>query len=162
MTALSVYDQLAMHDFAADLPAGWLHRWAEHGRPVFHASRHRLFRSGDAANTFWLINSGAVVLDFPVPGRGDIVIDRLRHGSVVGWSWLIPPYRWRFGAMVAEDVHAIEFNAAQVRDMIADDPEIGRDLNARFLTVLADRLHASRARVAELYAYPDAGPDESR
>ncbi|MEU4419259.1 cyclic nucleotide-binding domain-containing protein [Actinoplanes sp. NPDC024001] len=162
MSSLNVYDQLAMHDFAADLPADWLHRWAEYGRPVFHPSQHRLFSAGDPANKFWLINSGAVVLDFAVPGRGDIVIERLRHGSVVGWSWLIPPYRWRFGAVAAENVHAIEFDAARVRDMIADDPQLGRDLNARFLAVLADRLHHARARLAELYAYPDADPGQLR
>jgi CRP-like cAMP-binding protein len=162
MTSLSVFDQLAMHDFAADLPAEWLSGWAAHARPVFHASRSRLFSTGGPANKFWLINSGAVVLDLPVPGRGDIVIERLRSGSVLGWSWLIAPYRWRFGALVAEDIHAIEFDAARVRDLIAGDPEIGRDLNGRFLAVLAERLHAARGRLAELYAYPDVAPDEFR
>ncbi|MEU4159267.1 cyclic nucleotide-binding domain-containing protein [Actinoplanes sp. NPDC026670] len=162
MSSLSVFDQLAMHDFAADLPAAWLHRWARAGRPVFRASRERLFAAGESATRFWLINSGAVVLDFAVPGRGDIVVERLRQGSVVGWSWLMPPYRWRFGAVVAEDMHAIEFDAAMVRDMIADDAELGRDLNARFLTVVADRLHAARQRLAELYAYPDSDPGDYR
>jgi CRP-like cAMP-binding protein len=162
MSTLSVFDQLSVHDFSEDLPDEWLRRWAVHGRPVFHASRSRLFSAGAPANKFWLINSGAVVLDLPVPGRGDIVIERLRHGSVVGWSWLIPPYRWRFGALVAEEIHAIEFDATRVRELIAADPEIGRDLNARFLAVLADRLHASRGRLAELYAYPDEDPDQLR
>lgn len=160
MTSFTVFDQLAMHDFTADLPADWLRRWAVHGRPVFHGSRHRLFSSGDAADKLWLINSGAVVLDFPVPGRGDIVIERLRHGSVVGWSWMLAPYRWRFGALVAEDLHAIEFDAVQVRDLIAADPELGRELNGRFLAVLADRLHAARGRLAELYAYPENEADQ--
>lgn len=162
MTSLSVFDQLAMHAFAAELPGAWLQQWASAGRPVFRASRERLFRSGEPANKFWLINSGAVVLDLPVPGRGDIVVERLRQGSVVGWSWLMPPYHWRFGAVVAEDIHAIEFNAAEVRDLIADDPELGRDLNARFLTVVADRLHAARERLAELYAYPNSDPSDYR
>ncbi|MFI1994524.1 Crp/Fnr family transcriptional regulator [Actinoplanes sp. NPDC020271] len=162
MTSLSIFDQLVMHDFAADVPAEWLSRWAAHGRPVFHASRTRLFSTGDPATRFWLINSGAVVLDLPVPGRGDIVIERLRHGSVLGWSWLIAPYRWRFGALVAEDMHAIEFSAARIRDLIAEDPEMGRDLNSRFLTVLADRLQAARGRLAELYAYPDVPPGDPR
>ncbi|WIM93040.1 cyclic nucleotide-binding domain-containing protein [Actinoplanes oblitus] len=151
-----------MHDFAVDLPADWLRRWAVRGRPVFRANRHRLFRAGDPADKFWLVNSGAVVLDLPVPGRGDIVIEQLRHGSVVGWSWLLAPYRWRFGAVVAEDMHAIEFDAAHVRAMIDDDPKIGRDLNGRFLAVLADRLGAARSRLAELYAYPDTDPGELR
>lgn len=162
MSSLSVFDQLALNGFSADLPTPWLQRWALYGRPVFRAGRERLFTAGDPATRFWLINSGAVVLDLAVPGRGDIVIERLRQGSVVGWSWLIAPYRWRFGALVAEDLHAIEFDAAKVRDMIADDPEIGREINARFLAVLADRLQASRERLAELYAYPDAEPDGHR
>jgi CRP/FNR family transcriptional regulator, cyclic AMP receptor protein len=156
MSTLSVFDLIAMHDFAADLPSDWLRRLAVHGRPVFHASGYRLFRADDPAHRFWLIDSGTVVLDFPVPGRGDIVVERLRHGSVVGWSWLLAPYRWRFGAVVAEDVHAVEFDARGVRALIAEDPEAGRELNARFLAVLADRLQASRKRLAELYAYPDS------
>ncbi|GAA4603685.1 CRP-like cAMP-binding protein [Actinoplanes octamycinicus] len=155
MSTLSVFDQLALHDFAADLPAELLHRLSVHGRPVFHASRYRLFSAGAPAERFWLLNSGAVALDMTVPGRGDIVIERLRPGAVIGWSWLIPPYRWRFGAVVAEDIHALEFDAARIRELIAEDPAIGRDLTTRFLTVLADRLEASRHRLAELYAYPD-------
>ncbi|WP_433732447.1 hypothetical protein ACQP2Y_23335 [Actinoplanes sp. CA-051413] len=35
-----------------------------------------------------------VALDFHVPGRGDIVIERVGAGGVVGWSWLLPPYPW--------------------------------------------------------------------
>ncbi|KUL22433.1 Crp/Fnr family transcriptional regulator [Actinoplanes awajinensis] len=155
MTALSVFDQLALHPFAEDLPSDWLHRWSVHGRPVFRPSRHRLFSAGDPANKFWLLNAGVVVLDMAVPGRGDIVVERLRPGAVIGWSWLMAPYRWRFGALVAEDIHAIEFDAVRIRDMIAGEPELGRDLNARFLAVLADRLEASRRRLAELYAYPE-------
>lgn len=156
MSALSVFDLIAMHDFAADLPGGWVRRLAVHGRPVFYPAGHRLFRTDDPADRFWLVDSGEVVLDFPVPGRGDIVIERLHHDSVVGWSWLLAPYRWRFGAVVAEDVHAVEFDAEPVRELIADDPEAGRELNARFMAVLAERLHASRKRLAELYAYPRA------
>jgi len=154
MSALSVFDLLSLHDFAADLPGDWLRRLAVHGRPVFRAAGYRLSRTDGPADRFWLIDSGVVVLDFPVPGRGDIVIERLRRGSVVGWSWLLAPYRWRFGAVVAEDIHAVEFDASRVRALIADDPEAGRELNARFMAVLAERLEASRKRLAELYAYP--------
>ena len=155
MSSLSVFDLIAMHDFAADLPSDWLHRLAVHGHPVFRPAGQRLFRTDGPADRFWLIDSGVVVLDFPVPGRGDIVIERLRRGSVVGWSWLLAPYRWRFGAVVAEDMHAVEFDASRVRALIADDPEFGRELNARFMAVLAERLHASRKRLADLYAYPE-------
>ena len=75
-------------------------------------------------------------------------------GSVVGWSWLLPPYRYRFGAIVAKDFRAVEIDAVHVRSLIAEDAELGRELESWLLGVVADRLLAARNRVAELYAYP--------
>jgi CRP-like cAMP-binding protein len=154
MSALSVFDLLAMHPLVADLPAGWLHRLAMHARPVYRATGHRLFREDGPADRFWLIHSGAVALDLHVPGRGDVVIDRLAGGTMVGWSWLLAPHRWRFGAVVAEDVRGLEFDAARVRAVMAADTDLGREIDARVLTIVADRLQAARHRLVELYAYP--------
>ena len=156
MTSSSVFDLLAMHEFAADLPAGWLHRLAGTGRPVFHAPGHRLFREDTPANRFWLVHSGVVALDFHVPGRGDIVVERIGAGAVVGWSWARPPYRWRFGAVVAEEIRAVEMDAARVRALIADDTALGLELTNRLFDTVAGRLQAARHRLVELYAYPDA------
>jgi len=154
MVSLSVFDLLAMHDFVADLPATWLHRLAPAGRPVFHSGGTRLFREDTGADKFWLLHTGAVAIDFHVPGRGDIVIERLGPGTVVGWSWSRPPYRWQFGAVVAADVRAVEFDAVRVRRLLAEDAELGREIDARLLDVVAARLRAARHRLVELYAYP--------
>ncbi|MDI6098714.1 cyclic nucleotide-binding domain-containing protein [Actinoplanes sp. NEAU-A12] len=154
MSTLSVFDLLAMHPLVADLPAGWLHRLAPHARPVHLVTGHRLFHEDGPADRFWLVHSGAVALDLHVPGRGDVVIDRLGAGAMVGWSWLLAPHRWRFGAVVAEDVRALELDAARVRAVLAADIDLGRQLDARFLAVAADRLQAARHRLVELYACP--------
>jgi len=151
---LSVFDLLVMHPLAADLPAGWLRRLALHARPVYHVAGFRLFREEAPADRLWLVHSGDVAVDLHVPGRGDIVVERLGAGAVVGWSWLLPPYRYRFGAIVAEDIRAVEVDAAHVRSLIAEDAELGRELESRLLTVVADRLLAARNRLIELYAYP--------
>ena len=151
---LSVFDLLVMHPLAADLPAGWLRRLALHARPVYHVAGFRLFREEAPADRLWLVHSGGVAVDLHVPGRGDIVVERLGAGAVVGWSWLLPPYRYRFGAIVAEDIRAVEVDAAHVRSLIAEDAELGRELESRLLTVVADRLLAARNRLIELYAYP--------
>jgi CRP/FNR family cyclic AMP-dependent transcriptional regulator len=155
MSALPVFDQLVMHRLVGDLPIDWLRRLAAHGRPVQRPIGYRLFREDGPADRFWLLRSGAIALDFHVPGRGDVVIERVGAGGVVGWSWLIPPHRWTLGAVVADDCRAIEFDAAGVRALIDDDPDLGRELTARFMAVLGERLRASRGRLAELYAYPD-------
>lgn len=161
MTALSVFDELVLHPFFHDLPIGWLRMLAVHGRPVLRHTGYRVFREDGRADRFWALRSGAVALDFHVPGRGDIVIERVGADSVVGWSWLLVPYRWTFGAVVTEDCHAIEFDAAQVRLVIEQHPEFGREITARLLAVTAGRLQAARHRLVELYAYPDQRDDAS-
>ena len=115
MAALTVFDQIAMHPFLADLPTGWLLRLLPHARMVLRHPGHRLFCEDGPANNFWLVRSGAVALDFHVPGRGDIVIEQVGPDAVVGWSWLVPPYRWSLGAVVADECRAVQFDAAGVR-----------------------------------------------
>ena len=154
-TAMSVHDQLVVHPFLAGLRADWLQRLAPHGRPVLRHTGYRLFREGGPANRFWLVRTGVVALDFHVPGRGDIVIERVGAGGVVGWSWLLPPNPWTLGATVAEDCQAIEFDVDGVRRLLAAEPDLGRELTTRFLTVMGSRLQAARHRLVELYAYPD-------
>ena len=47
---------------------------------------HRLFREGDPAETFYLVRRGRIALTTHVPGRGDVVIETLEAGEVIGWS----------------------------------------------------------------------------
>jgi CRP/FNR family transcriptional regulator, cyclic AMP receptor protein len=157
MSPLTVFDLLAMHEFVDDLPVGWLHRLATAGTPVFHPAGTRLFREDSAADQFWLVHSGVVAVDFHVPGRGDIVIETIGAGQVLGWSWWRPPHRWRFGAVVAESVRGVELDARLVRELMAEAPDFGLEISARLLDVVAERLQAARHRLVELYAYP-AGP----
>jgi CRP-like cAMP-binding protein len=158
MTALTVFDLLALHDFVADLPNGWLRRLAVYGRPVHYVAGYRMFREDGIADQFWLLHSGVVAVDFHVPGRGDIEAERIGAGAVVGTAALLPPYRWRLGALVVDDVRAVEFYAAGVRAIMAEDPDLGRELYRRLLLAAEERLEAARHRLVELYAYPSVRP----
>jgi len=145
-------DLLADHPFLTGLPHEWLQRLSSHGHPSVRQSGHRLFHEGRVADRFWLIRSGRIALDITDAHRGDLVVDHIGAGSVLGWSWLFPPYRWHFGAVATELTYTVEFDATGVRRLIADDAELGRELTMRFMAVLVDRLQTSRARIAELYA----------
>ena len=155
MSALTVFDYLVMHPFLADLPARWLHRLTVQAYPVMWPAGRRILREDAPADHFWLVRSGTVALDFHVPGRGDVVIDRVGAGDVIGWSWLVEPRRWTLGAVAVEDCRAVELDARGVRLLIAGNPDLERELTARFLAVTAERLQAAHRRLVELYAYPD-------
>jgi CRP/FNR family cyclic AMP-dependent transcriptional regulator len=159
MTASSVFGYVAEHPFLVGVPADRARALAIHGRPVLHPVGRRLFRAGGPADRFWLLRSGAVALDFYVPGRGDVVIERVGAPGVVGWSWLLPPYCWALGGVVAEQCHAVQFDAAGVRALVEEDPAFGKELTMRFFGLLAERLQAGRRRLLELYAYPTATGD---
>src|SRR6202161_957086 len=104
--------------------------------------------AGDGpAGSFWLIGSGSAVLDVPVPGERPVIIGTVGIGGLLGWSWLLPPYQWAFGAVCATEVRAIEFRAPAVRDCCAADPELGYELTRQMFQVLAGRLQDTRNRL---------------
>jgi CRP/FNR family transcriptional regulator, cyclic AMP receptor protein len=142
-------DLLAEHPFLSGVPREWLERLSSHGHPSVRQAGRRLFHEGRAAEHFWLIRSGLVALDITDARRGDVVVDHIAAGGVLGWSWLFPPYRWHFGAVAVELTQTVEFDAAGIRRLIADDAALGRDLTMRFMSIVVDRLQTTRRRAFE-------------
>jgi CRP-like cAMP-binding protein len=119
----------------------------------------RVFVEGGPANRFWLLESGAVALGLHVPGRGDQMVETVAAGQLLGWSWLQPPYRWRFEAACIASVTALEFDAPGVRRRCDDDPRFGYAIMRLFLPVVTARLQAARLRLLDLWATGPARPN---
>jgi CRP/FNR family transcriptional regulator, cyclic AMP receptor protein len=112
-----------------------------------------LFREGDAANTFYVIRTGMIALETHVPERGALRIETIDDGDLVGWSWLVPPYRVDFDARALGTVHTISFDAACLRDKADEDPVLGYELMRRFIPVIVERLQATRVRMLDVYGH---------
>jgi CRP/FNR family transcriptional regulator, cyclic AMP receptor protein len=125
---------------------------------VTFPDRHRLFEEGQPASRFWLIEAGQVALDTIVPGHGRMVIELLGRGEVAGLSWLLPPYRWGFGAITTQPVQAFEFDAAAIRAACLQDPAFGHEMSDRFLHITLRRLQDTRKRLLDVSAHPDLVP----
>ncbi|MFJ9712750.1 Crp/Fnr family transcriptional regulator [Streptomyces sp. NPDC101234] len=121
-------------------------------REVSFAAGTRLFEEGRHADRFWVVRTGTVALDLHVPGRRTAVIETLGQGELVGWSWHFPPYLWQLGAEAMSPVRAWEFDAGSVLEMCAEDAGFGRAIAVWVGRVTAQRLHASRVRLLDLYA----------
>jgi CRP-like cAMP-binding protein len=120
---------------------------------VFEAGE-RIFDEGQEAGKLWLIRAGRVTLDVELPGARPIVIQTIGRGDVLGWSWLMPPYRWHFGATASERVEADEIDAARLRDMADADPAFGYPLMRVLFSSVLSRLNGTRARLLDLYGSP--------
>lgn len=135
---------LASQRFLRGMAPGHLDALAEAASEVLFPRGHRICADGDYADRFWLIQSGYVFLDVQVPGEGPAVIGRVGIGGLVGWSWLLPPYQWAFGAVCATEVRTFEFNARTVRDHCTADPSLGDELTRRLFQVVAGRIQDTR------------------
>ena len=110
-----------------------------------------IFREGDAAESFYLLRHGSVALEAYVASRGEMVIETIDAGDVLGWSWLFPPYRWHFDAHAASEVRAIAFDARCLRGKCDADPALGYELTKRFAQTMVERLQWTRLRLLDVY-----------
>jgi CRP/FNR family transcriptional regulator, cyclic AMP receptor protein len=150
----TVAARISAHPFFASLTDEQRAALARDGAAVTFAAGERLFEEGGIADRFWLIEDGSIALDMRVPGRGDQIVETLPAGTVLGWSWLHPPYRWHFGAVARLATTAIEFDAPSVRRRCDDDPAFGYAALRLFTPVITERLQATRLRLLDLYASP--------
>jgi CRP/FNR family cyclic AMP-dependent transcriptional regulator len=123
-------------------------------RNVHFRPTEYLFHEGDPADTFFVVRHGRVSLEVRPPAGPSVVVDAVQDDDVVGWSWLVPPYRWMFDARATEQTSAIAFDGACLRDKATADPSVGYALLQRVVTVMADRVQSARVRLLDLYGTP--------
>jgi CRP/FNR family cyclic AMP-dependent transcriptional regulator len=145
---------LARFPALGQLSTGALAQIAAAARTVTFAPRERVFCEGEQAEGCWLLHDGRVALDIFIPGRGLVVVQTLGAGDVLGWSWLVPPYRWHFGATATEPTTATSLDTAQLRTLAEQDPAFGHALATTLFAAMLQRLQATRARLLDLYRSP--------
>jgi CRP/FNR family cyclic AMP-dependent transcriptional regulator len=110
-----------------------------------------LAHEGDAADEFFLIRHGKVALEILPPGQQPIVFSTEGEGSIVGTSWLVPPYRWRIDARAVDLIRAIGINAACLRDKCEADPRLGYEMMKRIVPIIVGRLDETRLQILDVF-----------
>ena len=151
-----IAELVADHPILAGLPGDAVAQVAGCARNVAFDTGALLLGEGAAADTFFLLRRGSVALEIHSPGAGSLVVETLRAGQVLGWSWLFAPYRWHFDARALEPVGAIAVDGACLRQKADADPAFGYELVRRFAAVILDRLQATRLRLLDLYGHGDS------
>jgi CRP-like cAMP-binding protein len=109
-----------------------------------------LFREGEPANQFYLIESGKIALEAHEPANGTTLVQTLATGDVLGWSWLFPPFIWHFQARAIEPVSAIILSGAHLLVTAERNHDFGYELMKRVAHVVIHRLQATRKQLLAL------------
>ena len=148
----SIADLLHEHPFFGGLPESTLELIAGCGLNEHFVDDAEIIGENEPADRFYVIRKGRVAVEIDTPRRGPLVIDTVGPGDILGVSWLLPPYRWTFGARAIEPTDAIALDAACLRGKCDADPAMGYQVMQRFLPVVAERLQTTRLRLVDLYA----------
>lgn len=142
---------LQKHPFLLDMDEDLIKTLTSCASNVVFQEGTRLFREREDAKLFFLIRGGRVGLEIQAGERGAIRIQTVGPGEVLGWSWLISPYRWHFDALALEQVHAFSIDASCLRSKCETDNHFGYEMLRRFSTVLERRLEATRLQLLDIY-----------
>jgi CRP-like cAMP-binding protein len=142
---------LAEHLFFKDFAVLYRELIAGCGKNVHFNSGQLLAKTGAPADQFFAIRHGRASIELHSSDRGPIILQTVEAGDVVGWSWLFPPYRWKFDLRAVEEVRAISFDGECLRGKCDRDPVMGYDFMKRFAQVFMERLEAARLQLLDLY-----------
>lgn len=108
-----------------------------------------IFHEGDEANQFYIIRQGLVEISVGTAERGAVVLQTLGDRDILGWSWLVPPYKWHFDARSVEITRAVALDGKGLRARCEDDCRLGYELSRRCIQIMEERLHSMRLRLGD-------------
>jgi CRP-like cAMP-binding protein len=148
---------LRQHPFLHELSDEHMETLVGCASNVRFADGNVLVREGELANKFFLIRTGRIALEVDLPGKGGLRIQTVGPGEVLGWSWLISPYKWHFTGVAVADTRAVALDGECLRKKCESDAEFGYDMLSRLASVMERRLEATRLQLLDLVAAEQVG-----
>lgn len=143
----TIEDRLAAHPFLKGMEMEHIKVLAQSAVPTHFEKGQVIFKAGEPANGFYLIETGCVALEGSVHEHGPVTTDVVSAGEPLGWSWLFAPYLWHFDARAIEPTVAICLSAILLRQHRDEDQALSHELFRRTCEVMVRRLQAARRKL---------------
>lgn len=143
---------IAKHPFCDGLEPSYVDLLVTCASNVRFEPDQHIFREGGEANHFYLIREGKVLLEMGSHQQPTSAVESVGQGEVLGWSWLVPPYRWHFDARALETVRAIAIDGKCLRAKCERNHDLGYELLRRTVDIVGKRLETTRFRLRDLYS----------
>jgi CRP/FNR family cyclic AMP-dependent transcriptional regulator len=108
-----------------------------------------LFRQGENADKFYIVRRGRITVQMPAILGPPLEIQTLGQGQVLGWSWLISPYKWTFQSRAEEESEVLQFDGAAILARCEREPKFGYELLKKFAGLMSVRLDAARLKMMD-------------
>lgn len=144
----SLRDRVAAHPFLAGMSTQHLELLADCAELKQLQANEVVFRAGDRAQGFYLVESGRIAVEADAADRPSIGIDVVQAGEPLGWSWMFEPFVCEYGARAVEPTTTLFFDAARLTQHRGADLTLGHELFKRMSQVMVRRLNAARAKIA--------------
>lgn len=142
-----VQQTLAKYPFFKNFEPRYLQFMADCATEIHFDNGQYILREGEAVDHIYLIGQGRVALGTLTPKVGFTTLHTLGEGEILGLSWLIPPYRWHFTALVVIPSLVIAFDAKRLRVKCEADHDFGYEFLKQLALVMGQRLKATRLRL---------------
>ena len=143
---------IAEHPFFVGLDDGFTNLMVSCASNVRFKAGTYILKEGDPANTFNPIREGKDPVDVLAPQHKPIIVSTLSVGEILGWSWLLPPFQWKFHARAVDDVRAVALDGKCLRTKFEQNHDLGYEVLKRFAHIMEQRRQATRCKLLDVYA----------
>ena len=147
-TKMSLEQALREHRFTSGLPDSGLAKLAAFAREEAFEQDQVILVAGMQSKDFYLLLSGSVSVEVCAP-HYTVRIQALGAGEAFGWSSLLQHHDTLFQIRARERSTAIRLDGSLLYAACTEDAEFGLGLFRRLLELVAGRVKATEARLAE-------------
>lgn len=154
MSNQSTVGYLSAHEFFSELSEDVLKFLTDCSSTLDIEEGQILFQQGEKADKFYIIRNGRITVQIPAIMGPNLEIQNLGKDQVLGWSWLISPYKWSFQAKADEDSVLLQFDGTAILARCEQEPKIGYELLKKFAGLMSTRLDAARRKMMDEWNPP--------
>ena len=145
---------LQSHNVFSGLDAEQLGVLADHSEEISVTAGELLFKQEEPAEQFYIVLDGSIEVEVPSIMGPALIVQTLGEDDILGWSWLIPPYKWTFEAKAHKDSELLCFDGKKLLQYCEKHNDFGYALMKQFAALMSERLHAARLKMMDNWAPP--------
>lgn len=107
-----------------------------------------IFHLGEETAGVYLVRRGRVNLTLPIrlgDQQEDILVEERVDGQLLGWSGLVPPYRFTLQAKTGMETELLFIPRSDLQTLFARRPEVAAGVYANLSRIIGQRLQVFQA-----------------